>query len=253
MRKMPLSLGFMLGILLLQGMLSALSADAAIAFRAKSTATQYFSFGTTITVSVPAGVQDGDLLYAAVAMQSATAIPTPAGWTLIRSTKDGANLIRLATFYRIASGDAGASYTWTVDAVTPETAGIAAYTGVDPLTPLDVQGGGSGGSGNCVAPSITTTASNDLLIGSFANTASLTSFTPPGTMTERWDINTFGGASHELADEIFATPGATGTRTATPSSASPWVAHTAAFRPLQTQYTIVVNDSVWNDTHFTTE
>lgn len=72
----------------------------------------------TITCSIPAGVQAGDLLIASIRTYnndgSLPAPGVPAGWTLLSSTGGHIGGRRLETYYKIAeAGDVGGSVTFT--------------------------------------------------------------------------------------------------------------------------------------------
>jgi len=73
--------------------------------------------------------------------------------------------------------------------------------------------------------------SGDFLIGHIrtSNSAGTASFTPPGTMTEQYDISNF--THFTGANETLAASGATGTRTFTPASSVPWVGVLFAIAP----------------------
>ncbi|MGH3130985.1 MAG: hypothetical protein ACRDNX_09230, partial [Gaiellaceae bacterium] len=110
--------------------------DPAIVYRASSAGVQNGAGSGSITPTVPAGVVDGDLLIAHVAVRgSATAIGAPGGgtWTLIRlSTVTTGTTMRMATYWRRASAtDAGTGYSWTITPNAIATAGISAWAGVD--------------------------------------------------------------------------------------------------------------------------
>lgn len=112
---------------------------------------------------------------------------------------------------------------------------------VKPIDELDwedsdkaIESGQSNASStNAVAPSITTTVANTMLVGSFGcSTAGVRTFTAPVTMTERFDVAnaTFTACCGD--DESYAAAQATGTRTAVISSASANIGHLCALAPL---------------------
>ena len=110
-----------------------------------------------------------------------------------------------------------------------------AYTGVDGTTPIDVHGGQLNASSTSItAPSITTTGANRMIVG-FFGTPVLTSVTPPGGMTERFDqtvpsTNTYKVTS-EAASQSVAGAGATGTRVATAVNAAANIGQLVALNP----------------------
>jgi len=90
---------------------------------------------TTITLNVPAGVVNGQLLLAVLTIDggSSATITPPAGWTLANRT-NSSTLIAQGLYYRIANTEP-ASYSWTTSNRN-SSAVMAAYSGVDPNTPL---------------------------------------------------------------------------------------------------------------------
>ena len=170
---------------------------------------------TSMTISKPVGTADGDLLVAAINLASLAAITAPAGWIQINDTTHSTNAGHVVTYYKIASSEP-ASWTWTFASSLCD-GWVGAYTGINTSEPFDVSSNANNlnGVATIIAPSVTTTYSNDLLIGVFAGGGTRTG-TPPTTMTERYD--SAGGPFLEIADEIVVSAGATGTRTATPSA-----------------------------------
>ncbi|HVD62815.1 MAG TPA: Ig-like domain-containing protein, partial [Lapillicoccus sp.] len=203
-----------------------------IAFRSASSANNVTA--TTLVIPAPAGVTSGDALLAVVSVRGAPAITPPAGWTLVRLDAN-ASTMRQAVFVRIAGGSEPASYTFTLSNAQSAAGGIVAYTGVDATTPVDVHGGQLNASSTSItAPSITTTGANRMIVG-FFGTPVLTSVTPPGGMTERFDqtvpsTNTYKVTS-EAASQSVAGAGATGTRVATAVNAAANIGQLVALNP----------------------
>ena len=79
-----------------------------------------------------------------------------------------------------------------------------------------------------MAPAVTTTAANDMLVGFFGIDSAAT-FTPPAGMAEDWDTNSAGNApSSESAQVLQASAGSSGTATATADTAGNWLAQLVA-------------------------
>lgn len=209
-------------------------AYSSISFVSSSTAT-----GTgSVTVTKPSPVATNDLMIAQffIRRQPVT-ITAPAGWTPIRKDEGSGTLVAQAAYYHIAGGSEPADYTWSVAGSTDKAAaGIAVYRGVNTSNPIDAQGGQANASSTSItAPSITTVTPDTLLVGLFGirNTGTIT---PPGGMTERWDVTTSGSPTSSnahiaLADQSFVGPGATGTRVATASAGQANVGQLVALRP----------------------
>jgi hypothetical protein len=99
-----------------------------------------------LSISKPSGAVAGDILIVNIAYlrNNATATnPILAGWTLVNAawlTDTDKETVRGAVLYRIvtAADDAVTTYTFDLGAGTANaTGGIAAFSGVDPLSPFD--------------------------------------------------------------------------------------------------------------------
>ena len=169
----------------------------------------------SLTINKPASAQTGDVLLAAVtaAGNHTTYTPTaPAGWSLVR--RDGVNQMGQFVYTRVVTASEPSSYTWsglTGDA----SGGIAAYSGVDTVTPVDTSSGDfDSNPGSTIAPLVTTTRANVVLVGIFG-LISPNNQTPPGSMTSIWSGFSASGTSTMAAQESWPTPGNTGSRTST--------------------------------------
>ncbi len=214
------------------GQLVALKPSGTIAFRSAASAASAALTGITITK--PAGTTADDVLVASIASRTAPTITAPVGWSLVRSDVNGTSLTQ-AIFVRTAGGAEPASYTFPFSVpVIAATGGITAYSGLDPLGPIDVSGGQANTSSTSVtAPSVTTTVADVIVAGFFATTDDAT-FTPPSAMTERFDVlaDGTGQVSSEGADVAQATAGATGAKVATATLAGVNIGALVALRPI---------------------
>lgn len=172
------------------------------------------SVGTNVTVNVPSGVSNGQALVANVGFTggSGVTVTPPAGWTLIRRDDNGTTLGN-ALYWRIANSEP-ASYTWTLSSSQNNSGSMIAYSTVDQANPIGAHGGQANSSStNVTAPSITTLYESSVVLF-FGGILAVTTLTPPSGFTERLDVN-----SATFADQVFSTPGATGTVTAVAASA----------------------------------
>jgi hypothetical protein len=205
-------------------------APTAIAFRAASSSSTIGA--TSLAVPAPAGIQPGDVLIAVIAVRGNPTV-TSSGWTLLLNTGSGI-VMHEVTFVHVAGGAEPASYTWTFSVSQAAVGEIAAYSGVDPLHPVDVVAGQSNASSTQVtAPSITAAGGGEVLLGIFG-LAATTTFAPPAQMLERGDLSTVGARrnlSLEIADEALLAAGATGTRVAVSTNAAVNVGQVVALRP----------------------
>jgi hypothetical protein len=105
---------------------------------------------------------------------------------------------------------------------------------VDPTNPID----GFSGQVNTtstklgVAPSVTATTPNDLLVAVIGSASQVTA-TPPAGMTERLDLTSAGSSkiALEASDQALTAAGATGTRTAALSKSTSSIGQSIALRP----------------------
>ena len=163
--------------------------------------------GGTLDLPAPGGVSIGDLLIAQIAYNAngAATITPPAGWNVIDVVSHPTKGIMQGLYWREATGSEPSQYSFTLSSGGSDTASgaIGAYSGVDMANPIDAFGGQTNGtSTSVVAPSITTTVADATLIGFFA-VRDDGAITPPGGMTERWDVasGTGGGAIGETVAE----------------------------------------------------
>lgn len=195
--------------------------------------------GASVTVTRPAGAEVGDLLVAQVAFHTHDFVGTitaPAGWTTVRVDND-TNHEMQGVFWKVVTGSEPATYVFTNttgDTGKEGSGAIAAYRGVDTTNPIDAHGATvypSGGS-PIVAPSITTTVGGTqllTLIGQRGNGP----LTPAPGMVERFEVTSSSQNVIELADQAFAGPGPTGTRTVAAGDNGSSVAQSVALRPRQ--------------------
>ena len=179
-----------------------------------------------LTIPQPASTVAGNVMMAVIAVRPSTAtITAPAGWTLVRRLNNvSGNSSSLATYWKVAGSSEPATYNWTFSSSNGSAGGILSFSGVNTTTPVDVQNGvNTASSLSHSAPSITTTAANEILVTAYAF-ASTATWTPASGMTEAVDDNAWvsgtgsTGISIAIDYTLRATAGATGTRTATASN-----------------------------------
>jgi len=178
-------------------------------------------------VDKPANTADGDLLVAFAYTQfTATSSTDPAGWTKVAGNPGRGG----GVFYKAipsAAAETATSYTWTWNGAGRTFATIFRVRGAQLGSPVDVSAvGTSGTSGTNTAPSVTTTAADDMLMTfGFWNASTITTstFTVPAPLVDALQIctpltgNTSGG---DIAYQQLTTAGATGARTFTTSPAA---------------------------------
>jgi hypothetical protein len=185
---------------------------------------------SAVTISTPSGTQAGDVLVACLALNGSTVRTAPQGWTRFAAVTSIANP-RAFGYYRVATSSEPASATWTLNASVANAGGIARYSGVDGVSPLDGPGSQLAGPASTTptVPGVTLSSSGDMLVGCMsANSGSATlTIAGPAGMVEAWDL---AGKRHELDDAIVPA-GDTGARTWTFSAARDWAGWLTALRP----------------------
>lgn len=189
---------------------------------------------TDLTINVPSGTVDGNLMIAFICCNGVGAsITPPAGWTL---EEEVTTTPFLECYSRVASSEP-ASYDWAIGGTTLNFAGgIHLIKGFDTGDPTDIDGQGTGSAVDPVAPSVTTTGINRLVIGCVVHAPATTeTFTPPAGWTERWDQagGTVTPVCQSSATRQFASAGATGAQTynGTTLAAAQYSAITVAISP----------------------
>lgn len=189
----------------------------AVAFNAAS-AVAGGSAAASVTVNVPAGTVNGDLLVVQIGWNENATLNNPAGWTQIREDQTGAGgvaALNSRLMYRVAASEP-ASYTWTFASGTRRIAGcMVNLTGADTAAPIDSSSGQAQdgtSTANVTAPTVDPVVADGFLLY-FGASRSGTTFTPPTGMTERYDGANGSGVTVEMATEQLASGAATGTRT----------------------------------------
>lgn len=203
----------------------------------------------TLTLNLPAGTQEGDCV---VLMLACVNLVTTglSDWTehdevttpppsLDDQAIAQANAREMVVWYRFVPEEVPASY--TLGAAGDTCGGIAVYRGVDQNDPIDDYSTATDGNtvaDDLVVPSITTTKSGCRLLMAVSGMHHRTWSTPSG-MTERWELHTPGDDTgptdghigHTFFDQALGAPGATGSRTTTPSGTTSRMGALVALRP----------------------
>lgn len=184
---------------------------AALSFRAGSTTSAGSGGGDALAVNKGAGAAAGDIQMYGVYWEPNTNTVTCAGFTsLLKITNP--NLFMLEVFYRRLDGSEGASFSFV-----PSTNGQwrtivgalyrdGTYTGAQPDVSSSAQGDAVA-QGSQIAPSVTTTGADRMLVYGHGMSSS-GSITATTGAASNFRVH-LGEAS--LADALFAVAGATGT------------------------------------------
>jgi hypothetical protein len=165
-------------------------------------------------------VAAGDVLIASFLTRNVTAVTqAPSGWSLLSTA--GA----MRVYYRVAEASEPTTHTWTLGSQQRWAGGIAAYRGAA-ASPIDASAAQtSSGSQSLLAPSVTTSVDQAMLVAVFGS-HHRGAIAGPAGMTERWDLEDGGnggptqGVRSEAADETLGSAGATGDRTAVAGGAA---------------------------------
>lgn len=173
-----------------------------------------------VSLGRPTGVATGDVLIAAFLTRTTTAVnQAPTGWSLLTTIGS------MRVYARTAEESEPTTYTWTLGSQQRWAGGIVAYRGAA-ANPIDaVAAAASSGTQSLLAPSVTTSVDQTMLVVLFGS-HHRGAIAGPAGMTERWDLEDGGqggpsqGVRSEAADEPLGSAGATGDRIATAGAAA---------------------------------
>lgn len=194
----------------------------------------------TLTINVPAGTLENDVMIAAIAVRPSSAVITaPPGWVLVnRMNNPGpTDSNSLAVYYRVAGAIESLNYAWTFSASTGSVGGIQSFSSVDTASPIVVESGQNTSGLSHATPGVTTGAVANTMLVTHHGLGSSRTWTPPAGMTESFDrrsasVNSDTGQSLEGNRQVQAVAGPTGAKTATVGGhADAGNAHILALRP----------------------
>ncbi|WP_233582546.1 cell wall anchor protein [Corallococcus sp. CA053C] len=167
-------------------------APPAVAFRSTAQATALSA--STLTIPAPAGVQEDDVLLARLTNrnQVGAVITPPSGWTFLRSDQSSSQL-KSWVFYKVATASEPSSYAFGIDLASNLAGSIDAFTGADPVSPIDTHSGQKNATTAAFdAPAITTSSADGLAVwfGSqiwAGNTCPASPIVPPADFTESFE------------------------------------------------------------------
>jgi MSHA biogenesis protein MshQ len=171
--------------------------DAIYALRPSTTTT----IPTSLTIAVPAGTSNGDVMVAAIGWRQDAAITAtvPAGWVAQTAVTEATGIPNVQQlYYKIVTGAEPANYTWTFSGnLTGVAGGIINFTGVDTSNVVNVIGGnGTGATGqiNFTANSVNTTVADTMIISahSFSSSQTMSTPNPPVGMMSPVNVSSLG-------------------------------------------------------------
>jgi hypothetical protein len=198
-------------------------------------ATYHFSSSGSNTGTEPTGVVPGDFLIAIISGNSGGGAPIgPVGWTKILSDRTSSPLFVNVWF--IVRGTSAPSYAWT-QVNTASDLDIVAYRGCKSVANIT----GQSASGSAVAPSVTTTVNDCVLLALYGDRTDATVTMPTGMN----QVSDTGNSSFNyIAAEQLGTAGATGTRTFTGTS-NPVGAWSVALAPASPMTYQRIPNRIW--------
>lgn len=180
--------------------------------------------GTTVTIAVPAGTADGDLMLMAFAKDT-NSWTAPAGWTLIQAEGSLASVKYGAVYYRWAASEP-ANYQWVGNANSDAEAIISVYRGVHLTTPINVSAESllTTSASTIDVPDATSTVASGLAVHIGLEIGTTTTITPHASVTQRAEIDNVTGVlvTANLGDEVLAAAGTVTGRDLALGSASSW-------------------------------
>jgi hypothetical protein len=211
-------------------------AQAASFFRSASS-NQNGAGTASLALNVPSGVVAGDVMIATVDADGAGSIAVPSGWSATGLFNNTSQFGWSQVVFRVATSGEPASYTWALGSTRKAVGTIVDYIGVDNAAPIQTNASGSGTTSPAVAPAITTTFAQEMVISNVGgeNAAGAFTFTPPGGVRDRVEVYTSTGTprdGNDVADFIQVATGATPTRSFTIApTTTPWSAITIGVKP----------------------
>jgi len=175
--------------------------------------TSTVSASTNLVLSVPSGVQDGDLLIAFLVVNGSGNLPgLPSGWNSIDAISATGPSAR--SYYRVASSEP-ASYSFSI--TSNDSAGVmVSYTGANTASPIDKHSAFNRltGGTTATATGVTTDKDGCMLVFVTGVAVGESSFTGPTSYNQR-GTPTDTSAAALVADILQNTQGATGNISAT--------------------------------------
>lgn len=217
MQRLECSLKYSISSVLLAVCLVATPSWGAIALRASTTATTtspgYSNVASTSALAYPINVTAGDLLIAGgcnwnAVTQAMAVTGAPNTWTVVQGAdvSGEGGVYKGWIAYSIAASSA--AYTPTIDPAGTGNYGsysLAAFSGVDNASPLDVDGGSTSATNTAQSDSITTGTANALIIGVACGANggdNPITITPGGSYTQIGEIQATDAAPHNLVYRI---------------------------------------------------
>jgi len=196
--------------------------------------TKEYQYSNDFVVNMPSVRPDGDLYIAQIVMNEDPTITTiPSGWTEIENWYQAGpgQDVRLATYWKIGSSEL-ATYTWSSEWSVLWVGAIHRISGFDLNNPIHKSNISRGESANPIAPSVTTTIDECLILRMFgADDNNTVTDWPSGTTPIFQEDLGSDSIMSAAAYHSQTLAGNTGTAQFTMGGADRWVAITIAINP----------------------
>ncbi len=191
--------------------------------------------GTSITLSKPAGTQQGHVMIAQLVLRGVNAVSAPSGWNCPTTTDASISGARMVLCWKVAGSSEPSSYGFSTVDPDGKAGGIETWSGLDTTSPLAATSEASGTGTTCTATGVTTTVANQPL-SLFCGHVGAVAYTPSSGWTERRDLATSTATYKATAFSATglgpSTAGGTGNPTATAStSGGGWLSMLVALKP----------------------
>ncbi len=122
---------------------------------------------TSVSISIPGGTSEGNLLIAAVATDGDTSAslspPGGEGWNVL-DIDDFSNAVTLGAWWKLAGASESATHQFSWSGAEQAYGWMMRFTGHDPANPIDVVDDAGESGANPTSPSVTTTVDDTLVV-----------------------------------------------------------------------------------------
>jgi len=193
--------------------------------------------GTTLNVTKPTGVANGDLLIAHAGIDTAS-ITLPSGFTQVYQITAGNHVSAFGYKVVTDAGSEPASYQFSFSVPERGAGGIVRISGADTSSPINISGTATAiDTDPIVAPSVTTTVDNTLLLLALGSDIGGATITPPSGFTLVYEADNPNASESDsfVWEGSQASAGVTGTKTFGTLGFTPtWGIGTIAIAPAST-------------------
>ena len=136
-----------------------------------------------LELSPPTGTLQGDVLVAQVAYYGTSTVPPPSGWNRIVLPDTSEGVMTSAVYWKVAvTGEPIASFTRPDTTTGDMVGGIVGYRGVSGSDPIAAVGGWTGSGLTATSPTVSTTATDVVVLHLLTVSGVVQSAAPDGTV-----------------------------------------------------------------------